>query len=99
MLCSEVGLEVPFKLMHPKPDIGKTWTTIKQDLLTGSVQSTINPLFVSSGVRVFAAGSEGEVNLSQLDPVSFSTESLPGSKTERKQENIILPHFIINKII
>lgn len=24
LLCSEVGLEVPFKLMHPKPDAGKT---------------------------------------------------------------------------
>lgn len=24
LLCSEVGLEVPFKLMHAKPDAGKT---------------------------------------------------------------------------
>lgn len=23
LCCSEVGLEVPFKLMHPKPDAGK----------------------------------------------------------------------------
>uniref|UniRef100_A0A8C4HLK3 S-arrestin n=1 Tax=Dicentrarchus labrax TaxID=13489 RepID=A0A8C4HLK3_DICLA len=74
LCCSEVGLEVPFKLMHPKPDAGK-----RLHLMNNIIYSTITTLRIHLSINnrwkrvklnlnllvfpVFfiAANSEGEV--------------------------------------
>lgn len=57
--CSEVGLEVPFTLMHPKPEAGRTFSA--PDL---TCPSDLVPSFTSISLHFdFAAGSEGEVTM------------------------------------